>query len=437
MLNAQLLLCSFASPHIIGTSLSFARIHAHAHITTLLSALQFVCYARVIVSTRGMLTRSLVHRTSLQSRRRWEQRIVSVLSEGKEEDVDAVAKRFQRVYKERRYTPVEEAFPPLAAAAAAAAAASGLSTSSVNEGIDSVQQPANPLVLRAAFLGPQNAGKTSLVNAMALSNVGAVSNRYGSTKDWTKAVATVHDTQLLLLDTPGIVPRDTQRTRRRFASGTAKAYDALFVADLVVLTLPVGVGFVEKEHKVIATEVVRRAAGRELPVVIAMTMMDKVQTPRHRELYFALRTDLEALGLPTAATHEVSVKGGSGLVELKDCLCQYAKPGAWEHYRREATDLNPPQRVAELLRQTFMELLPHEIPHRMRHRVLGWTRKESGTTEVVVEVFFDRPAYMFTFYSKLEAICLRAQQVTERELAPQRFRFVFQAFIAPGGLAPT
>ncbi|KAK7200411.1 GTPase-like protein [Novymonas esmeraldas] len=377
-----------------------------------------------------MLARSLVCRTSLQSRRRWEQRIVSVLSERREDGVDAVAKRFQRVYKERRYTPVEEVFPPLPTASRAATGASG--------DVDGTRstQPANSLVLRAAFLGPQNAGKTSLVNALALSNVGAVSNRYGSTKDWTKAVATVHDTQLLLLDTPGIAPRDTQRTRRKFASGTAKAYDALFVADLVVLALPVGLGFVEKEHKTVATEVVRRAAGRELPVVLAMTMMDKVQTPRHRELYFALRTDLESLGLPVAATYEVSVKGGSGLVELKDHLCQYATPGPWEHHRREATDLNPAQRVAELLRQSFMELLPHEVPHCMRHRVLGWTRKESGTTEVVVEVFFDRPAYMFTFYGRLEAICLRAQQVTERELAPQRFRFVFQAFIAPGGLSP-
>jgi GTPase len=402
-----------------------------------------------------MLLLSCIRLTSLHSRRRWEQRIVSVLSENAEEHVDAVAKRFQRVYRERRYTPVEEAFPPLPTSYSAsaadssrdatpAAAAAGATTPSLplsstaaapRSTPSSPAQPPNPQVLHATFLGPQNAGKTSLVNALALSNVGAVSNRYGSTKDWTKAVATVHDTQLLLLDTPGIVPRDTQRLRRKFASGTAKAYDSLFVSELVVLTLPVGVGFVEKEHKVVAAEVVRRAAGRDLPVVLAMTMMDKVQTPRHRELYFALRTDLESMGLPIAATHEVSVKGGTGLVELKDCLCQYAKPGPWEHYRRETTDLNPPQRVSELLRQTFMELLPHEIPHCMRHRVLGWTRKESGMTEVVVEAFFDRPAYMFVFYSKLEAICLRAQQVTERELAPQRFRFVFQAFIAPGGIS--
>ncbi|EPY36614.1 hypothetical protein STCU_00493 [Strigomonas culicis] len=151
-------------------------------------------------------------------------------------------------------------------------------------------------------------------------------------------------------------------------------------------------------------------------------MMDKVQSPKHRELYFSLRTDLEAMGLPLAATHEVSVKGASGLVELKDCLCQYAVPRPWEHFRRESTDLSIVDRVGELLRQVYLELLPHEIPHSMRQRIIGWTQKVSGTTEVVVEVFFERPAYMFTFYGKLEAICLRAHQLTERELKSQ-YRF--------------
>lgn len=397
-----------------------------------------------------MLTRCLLRLNSLQSRRRWEQRLVSVLSESKEEEVDAAANRFQRIYKERRYTPVEEAFPPLRPTTTESSSSSSSSHHSGKAGaadaaasmqdpeelmMSTSPPPVNALVLRAAVVGPQNSGKTSLVNAISLSNVGAVSNRYGSTKDWTKAVATVHDTQLLLLDTPGVVVRRTQKMRRRFASGSAKAYDAVFVSDVVLLTLPVGVGFVEKEYKVIAEQVAARAAAREVPLLLVLTMMDKVQTPRHRELYFAMRADLESLRLPVSSTHEVSVKGGAGLVELKDSLCCYAKPGPWEHLRRETSDLTPPQRVSELLRQTFLELLPHEIPHCMRHRLIGWTRRDSGVTEIVVEVFFDRPAYLFTFYSKLEAICIRARQVTERELSPLRPRFVLQAFIAPGGLS--
>lgn len=379
------------------------------------------------------MRRSVALCTSTYHRRRWEQRVASVLKEHKEEEVDSVSRRFNRIYKEKAFTPLADAFPSMMMEEQQSASSSSSAPSSPARAAAAMDMPENPRVLRASFLGPQNAGKTSLVNALALSNVGAVSSRYGSTKDWTTAVATVHDTQLVLLDTPGAVIVQNQRDRRRFAESTSRAWDALFVADLAVLTLPVGLGFVEAEYKRVAREVVRRAAARDLPVVLAMTMMDRVQSPRHRELYFSLRTDLESMNLPVALTHETSVKGATGLVELKDILCRYARPGPWEYARREVSDLNPADRVAELLRQSFLELLPHEIPHRMHHRIIGWTQKESGTTEVVVEAFFDRPAYLFTFYSKLEAICLRSQEVTERELK-RRFRFVFQAFITPGGI---
>ncbi|RNF10027.1 putative small GTP-binding protein [Trypanosoma rangeli] len=378
-----------------------------------------------------MFLRTLRRPHSLHSRRRWEQRIASVLSEHEETAVDNVARRFTRIYKERRYTPVEEAFPLHDTArwvglAEAASASSGATRA--------VAQPPTPHTLKLALLGPQNSGKTSLLNALSLSHIGAVSNRSGSTKDWIKGVATVHNTQLVMLDTPGVVMVNSDKDRRRHAAPSARAWDALMVTDLVVLTLPAGLGFVEPEQKAVAREVVHRASLRKLPVVLVITMMDKVQTLKHRELYFSMRTDFESMCLPIAATHETSVKGGSGLLELKDFLCRYATPGEWEFFRNETTDINLVERVSELLRQCFFEVLPHEIPHKMRHRIIGWTKKDSGTTEVITEVFFDRPAYMFTFYSKLEAICYRAQRVVERELKG-RYRFVFQAFIAPGGVS--
>lgn len=379
-----------------------------------------------------MYYRSCIRLSSLHSRRRWEQRIASVLSEHKEEHVDAAAKRFNRIYRDRQYTTVEEAFPLLDKARWAGVVAR--SSVPPTSPLSSVSQPADTRVLRATIVGPQNVGKTSLVNALALSHVGAVSNRYGCTKDWTKAIATLHNTQLQLLDTPGVVVINNDADRKRHASSSARTWDSFYVADLVLLALPAGLGFVDPEHKRISREVVQRAAARDLPVVLAVTMMDRVQTPKHREFYFAMRTDFESMGLPLTATQEVSVKDGSGLVALKDFLCGYATPGPWEYARHESTDLSPVDRVSEMLRQVYFELLPHEMPHEMQQRIIGWTAKESGTTEVAVEVFFDRPAYMFTFYAKLEAICARAQLVTERELK-KRYRFVFQAFTSPGGMA--
>nr|CCC94662.1 conserved hypothetical protein [Trypanosoma congolense IL3000] len=371
---------------------------------------------------------------TVHNRRRWEQRIVSVLSEQNNASVDAVAQRFARIYKERRFTPVEEAFPLRDNARWVGLRDDAAASSSAASQHPGLQQPPDAHRLRVSIVGPQNSGKTSLLNALSLSHVGAVSNRSGVTRDWTKGVTTVHNTQLVLLDTPGVVICNGEKDRRRHATPVARTWDAFTVTDLVLLTLPAGLGFVEPEQKTVAREVVRRASLRRMPVVLVVTMMDKVQTPRHRELYFAMRTDLESMRLPIACVSETSVKGGTGLVELKDLLCRYASPGDWEFFRNESTDATPVDRVFELLRQCFFEVLPHEIPHKMQHRIIGWTRKETGTIEVITEVFFDRPAYMFTFYSKLEAICYRAQRIVERELKC-RHRFVFQAFITPGGIS--
>lgn len=422
---------------------------------------------------------------SILNRRRWEKRVASVLAEGKDKVVDAAARRYERIYREKKFIPIEEAFPvrftqswngnefscevggatsstgnspvlarntlssPIVSGATRESFPGGYSDRE-GEGPSFFSTPPSPLVsrmpadsrvLHAAFLGPPNAGKTSLVNALALASMGAVSSRYGSTKDWTRAIATVHSTQLVLLDTPAIAlgrkRKGVERAAHWFGGSSARALDAIFAVDLVVLTLPVGLGFVEDEHKKIALEVSHRAEAREVPLVLALTMMDKIQTPRHKEMYFSMRTDLESISLPGMVTlEEVSVKGGTGLVSLKDLLCTYARPGPWPFYRHERTDFTPVDRVREALRQAYLDLLPHEIPHRLSQRLIGWTKREDKyhSVEVVAEIFFDRPAYLFTFYSKIEAITYRAQQLLLREWG-EHYHFVLQGFVSPGGVA--
>ena len=149
------------------------------------------------------------------------------------------------------------------------------------------------------------------------------------------------------MDTPGLVipaqqhKRESAKTRvgndattmykdrRRHAADALEAWESLHANDIVALTLPVGTaGFLDSEFRSIAREVVRRASKRELPVVLVFTKMDLVQTRRQKELYTSFRTDVERLGLPVAASFETSVLEGTGLVDLKDFLRGYAKPGA-------------------------------------------------------------------------------------------------------------
>ena len=384
------------------------------------------------------------------SRRKWEQRVSSVLSQQKEREFDHVAQRYEKLYVRKDFTPVEKAFPLMDTPRWSGIVGSVPGSPSSAKGGESVpsnsppqsdmalplsRQPTNPHALNVTFLGPPNAGKSSLVNALALSHVSAESSRRGTTVDWVKAVTSVHDTQLTLLDTPGLMQPSTSTDKRQAVEASRAAWESIFAAELVVLVLPAGLGFLDREFKAIAKEVSFRATRRELPLVLAISKMDKVQTSTHKQLYFSLRTDIESLGLQVARTMETSTKDSSGLVELKDVLCTYAKPRPWSHYFHETSDLNDAQRAHELVRQACIEALPHIIPHKMRHRIIGWTKNpRDGVTEIAVEVFFDRPAFMFTFYGKLHALTDRARSLVEQALK-KKCRITMQAFLTPSGIS--
>ncbi len=395
-------------------------------------------------------------------RRKWEKRVASVLTQQKEREVDSVAQRYERLYIKKDFTPVEKAFPLTDTPrwASVAGSSSSPSSSSVSSGAGEIgaqpipRQPKNPHALNVTFLGAPNAGKSSLVNALALSHVSAESCRRGTTVDWVKAVTSVHSTQLTLLDTPGLMQSTSAKDKRPGVEASRSAWDSIFAAECVVLALPAGLGFLDREQKALSKEVAFRASRRHIPLLIAITKMDKVQTPSQKKLYFALRTDLESLNINAnvAKTMETSAKDSAGLIELKDVLCTFAKPRPWLHYFHETSDMNSAQRAHELFRQAAMETLPHVIPFKMRHRVIGWTESvgtftsvrngaaqssltaPAGPIEVVMEVYFDRPAFMFAFYGKIHAVSDRARQLLEQELK-RKFRITVQAFLTPGNIA--
>jgi GTP-binding protein Era len=366
-----------------------------------------------------------------------------VLTQQKERELDSVAKRYERLYVKKDFTPVEKAFPLMDAPRWASVVPPG-GADSASQG-DEVgvapvpRQPDDPHALTVTFLGAPNAGKSTLVNALALSHVSAESSRRGTTVDWVKAVTSVHNTQLTLLDTPGLMQVTGSKDKRPGVEASRAAWDSIFAAEAVVLALAAGLGSLDREQKAIAKEVAFRASRRQIPLFIVITKMDKVQTPNQKKLYFSLRTDLESLNLdPVAKTMETSAKDSGGLVELKDVLCTYAKPRPWTHYFHETSDMNGAQRAHELFREASMEVLPHVIPFKMRHRVIGWTENKkdssSGQIEVAIEVFFYRPAFMFAFYGKIHAVSDRARSLLELELQ-RKFKITVQAFLTPGGIA--
>lgn len=445
----------------------------------------------------------------LPARRRWESSLSDVLSERGRSREEMLAAKYESIYVKKDFTPVNVAFPhsayeskrwtgaPSEEDGSAASrrherhnddgGGSGTRSNNKNDDEDDVEDaalrrameqqraddmarrrrefaerrkrlargaPPEPYSMRVALLGPPNAGKSSLLNTMVAAHVSAESKRSGTTVDWVKGVARVHDTQMQLLDTPGIFLPDNQLHRRqqqqhqqqagrgttarldRYRTLRLAAWDSIFSANVVLVTLPVGLGFLEPRRKALLKEIAGRCRAREIPIVLALTKMDLLHHERHLVLYRHLRADIDTLRIPFAETAETSALLCKGVVELKDTLASFAAPGPWEFSKSDVTDLNLADRVSEIVREAAFEHLPHAVPHLMTHKVVGWTVGEdklgNKITQVIVEVFFDRPSFMHTFLQRQMQIAQTARERCKVALK-QNVWFHFQSFVAPTG----
>lgn len=78
--------------------------------------------------------------------------------------------------------------------------------SSESTSILSHPQPGNALkIIKVALIGIPNAGKSTLVNRLIGYNVCGVSKCTHTTKTKLQAALTLEDTQIIFVDTPGIV----------------------------------------------------------------------------------------------------------------------------------------------------------------------------------------------------------------------------------------
>lgn len=96
-------------------------------------------------------------------------------------------------------------------------------------------QPSNPKLLRVAIIGQPNVGKSTLVNKLMHWKVCAVSSKVHTTRHNAKAILVNGETQIVFLDTPGIVDIHHGKKHHLEASMIVDPEHALLGADLVAV----------------------------------------------------------------------------------------------------------------------------------------------------------------------------------------------------------
>jgi len=105
----------------------------------------------------------------------------------------------------------------------------------MSQGLD-VTQPENPHKLETSIVGPPNAGKSSLLNAIVGRKVSIVSPKAQTTRKRVLGAWTQGNTQVCFYDTPGIIPiSDAKRFNRELV---AAAWDSMRDQTLSSCTFP-------------------------------------------------------------------------------------------------------------------------------------------------------------------------------------------------------
>jgi GTPase len=219
-----------------------------------------------------------------------------------------------------------------------------------------------------ALAGRPNVGKSTLVNGMVGRKVAIVSDKPQTTRRAIRGVSSTGDTQIVLVDLPGVQrPRDalTERMQHRVEAEMAESDAALFV-----LNAEEGVG---PGDRFIAGAL--RGAG--VPVVMAVNKVDRLD----RAHTLAALTAAAALDV-AEEIFPVSARTGRGVEALRAHLAALMPESPFLFGAQERSDQPRDVLMAELVREQVLRRTFQEVPHSVEVVIDEVQEREDGLTLV-------------------------------------------------------
>ncbi|XP_022601672.1 GTPase Era, mitochondrial [Seriola dumerili] len=310
-------------------------------------------------------------------------------------------------------------------------------------------QPDNSKVLKVAIIGPPNAGKSTLSNQLLGRKVFAVSKKVHTTRSRALGVVTEDDTQIILLDTPGLTTPSKVKRHQLEKSLLVDPLNTVKEADLVVVVVDVADRWMSSR---LDFEVLKCLTQHpDIPAVLVLNKVDLVKAKdkllditagltcgmvngrrirvrpvikppwakKRSEGDLELSPD-EHIAEPEGSAEPNSVLNKEQLKTLKsqegwphfkdvfmlssvdrqdvETLKSYfmaaAKPAPWQYHSEVLTDQSPEEVCTNIIREKLLEYLPQEVPYSMTQSVELWQDGENGELDISVKLHATKETHM-------------------------------------------
>ncbi len=240
-----------------------------------------------------------------------------------------------------------------------------------------------------ALMGPPNAGKSMLTNALVGQKVAIVTAKPQTTRNRIVGILTRKDAQVIFMDTPGVHALRGQTRGQLGKIMVQSAWQSFATAQCIVLVLDGDLylrkpEFMERD----LAPLIQPLSEEERPVIV---VVNKVDLFHDKSRMLPLLEQVSSL-FPKAEIFPASALHRNGTGELLDLICSYLPEGEAQFPEEQLSTAPMKFMAAEIIREKLFERLYQEVPYSVAVDVEAWDEEEDRVIIHAV-IYVARPSH--------------------------------------------
>lgn len=251
------------------------------------------------------------------------------------------------------------------------------------------------------ILGPSNAGKSTLINALVGTKVSIVSPKVQTTRFKVRGILNQDHTQIIFIDTPGIF----KPIRKLDRAMIQNAWEETETADICLLLIDA-----KKGLDAAAASMLETFKKEKRPVVLGLNKIDLIP----KEELLPLIDRLNA-AYPFEQTFLISALKNQGLEELKQYFIDRMPVSPWFFPDNQLTDISDRLFSAEMTREKVFLYLQQELPYSIYVTTQSFVETEESIT-IKQDIIVERPSQKTIILGKNGQMIKKIGMAARREL---------------------
>lgn len=240
-----------------------------------------------------------------------------------------------------------------------------------------------------ALMGPPNAGKSTLTNALVGQKVAIVTAKPQTTRNRIVGILTQKDAQVIFMDTPGVHALRGQTRGQLGKIMVQSAWQSFAVANCIVLVIDGDLylrkpDFMERD----LVPLIQPLAEEERPVVVVVNKVDLF----HDKSRMLPLLESVAQMFPKAEIFPASALRRNGVEQLLELIRSHLPEGEAQFPEDQLSTAPMKFMAAEIIREKLFEKLYQEVPYSVAVDVEVWD-EEDDRVLIHAAIYVAKPSH--------------------------------------------